>query len=280
MVEDDASGDSHETPRTPVAISGAGRQYLSGQANAPALRVATFNIQVGIGSRRLRHMLTHSLRYVLPHQQVLSNLDLIAAQLHEFDIVALQETDSGSFRNHQIHQAQYIASRAGMPYCYTQITRDIGRIASISLGLLCRRPCTKLVRHRLPASRHGRGLMEAVFRIGGRDIAVFVTHLSLRKTNRMRQIRFLVPHLNRYADALLMGDLNCEPGSPEFNYLLMHTTLEDMSGRPCTFPSWHPKRRLDHILITDKLAVEDLHTMPFICSDHLPVVAEIHIRKK
>jgi len=240
--------------------------------------VATFNIQVGIGSRRLRHMLTHSLRYVLPHQQVLSNLNLIAAQLHKFDIVALQETDSGSFRNYQIHQAQYIASRAGIPYCYTQITRDIGRIASISLGLLCRYPCTKLIRHRLPASRHGRGLMEAVFRISGREVAVLVTHLSLRKTNRMRQIRFLVQRLNRYPDAILMGDLNCEPGSPEFNYLLMHTALEDMAVRPRTFPSWNPRRRLDHILITNNLAVEGLRAMPFICSDHLPVVAVIRVR--
>jgi len=223
-------------------------------------------------------MLTHSYRYVLPHRQVLTNLNLIADQLKGFDIIALQETDSGSFRTYQIHQAQYIAYRTGMPYYHTQITRDVGRIASISLALLCSQPCEKLIRHRLPASRHGRGLMEAVFRINHRPVAVLVTHLSLRKTNRMRQIRFLVQRLKRYPSAILMGDLNCEPGSTEFSYLLEHTMLQNVADRPCTFPSWQPQRRLDHILATGDLAVEHLHTMPFVCSDHLPVFADIRPR--
>ncbi len=249
---------------------------LETASQAARLRIATFNIQVGIGSRYPRHMLTYSFRYVLPHRQVLSNLNLIAGQLRGFDIIALQETDTGSFRNYQIHQAQYIASRARIPYCYTQVTRGISHFASISLGLLCRYPCTRLIRHRLPASRHGRGLMEAVFRVEDRELAVFVTHLSLRKANRMRQMRFLAQRLNRYPDAILMGDLNCEPGSVEFKYLLMHSKLEYSASGPDTFPSWKPRRRLDHILATHSLALEGLRTMPFICSDHLPVTAEIH----
>ncbi len=244
----------------------------------PLLRAATFNIQAGIGSRRLRHILTHSFRYVLPHRQVLSNLNLIAGQLKDFDIVALQESDSGSFRTRHIHQAQYIAYHANMPYCHTQVTRDIGRIASIGLGLLCHDPCVRLIRHRLPASRHGRGLMEAVLCINGREIAVFITHLSLKKSNRARQIQFLVQRLNRYRSAILMGDLNCGPKALEFNYLLDHTTLEDPSDHPRTFPSWRPQRCLDHILATNDLAVRHLRTIPFICSDHLPVAAEIYLR--
>ncbi len=246
--------------------------------DTPLLRVATFNIQAGIGSRRLRHVLTHSFRYVLPHRQVLANLNLIAGQLKGFDIVALQESDSGSFRTRHIHQAQYIAYHTGMPYCHTQITRDIGRIASISLGLLCHDPCTRLLRHRLPASRHGRGLMEAVLRINDREIAFFVTHLSLKKSSRVRQMQFLAQRLNRYRSAILMGDLNCGPNAPEFNHLLTHTALERPSDYPCTFPSWRPQRHLDHILATGDLAVRHLRTIPFICSDHLPVIAEIYIR--
>jgi len=239
--------------------------------------VATFNIQAGIGSRRFRHMLTYSFRYVLPHRQALTNLNLIAEQLKNFDIIALQESDSGSFRTQQIHQAQYIAYRTGMPYCHTQITRDVGRIASISLGLLCRYPCTKMIQHRLPASRHGRGLMEAAVRIKDREIGIFVTHLSLKKSSRQRQIQFLIQHLNYYPSAILMGDLNCEPDSPEFRYLLAHTTLRQAPDHPYTFPSWRPQRQLDHILATEDLTIKHLHTMPFICSDHLPVIAEIHV---
>jgi len=201
---------------------------------------------------------------------------MIAEQLKDFDIIALQETDSGSFRTNQLHQAQYIAYRTGMPHCYTQITRDVGRIASISLGLLCRFPCTRLIQHRLPASKHGRGLMEAVLRVNGREIALFITHLSLKKSSRIQQIRFLIQHLKRYQHAILMGDLNCEPNSPEFSYLFAHSDLKDLPDHPYSFPSWHPQRRLDHILATNNLTVKHLHAIPFVCSDHLPVIAEIH----
>jgi len=253
------------------------RKSLNRFADIPPLRVATFNIQAGIGSRHLRHVLTHSFRYLLPHRQLLANLNLIAGQLKDFDIIALQESDSGSFRTRQIHQAQHIAYRTGMPYCYTQITRDVGRIASISLGLLCHDPCTRLLRHRLPASRHGRGLMEGVLHINNREIALFITHLSLKKSNRIRQMKFLAQRLNRYQSAILMGDLNCEPDASEFSYLLTHTSLEPPSDNPRTFPSWRPQRQLDYILATGDLTVKHLRTIPFICSDHLPVIAEIDI---
>jgi len=223
----------------------------------------------------MRHVLTHSFRYALPHRQVLANLNLIAEQLKDFDIIALQESDSGSFRTRHIHQAQYIAYRTGMPYCHTQITRDVGRIASISLGLLCHYPCTRLLRHRLPASRHGRGLMEAVLRINDMEIALFITHLSLKKSSRTQQMQFLIQRLNRYQSAILMGDLNCEADASEFKHLLTHTALEPSSDNPRTFPSWRPQRQLDHILATGDLAVKHLRTIPFICSDHLPVIAEI-----
>jgi len=253
------------------------RKSLNSPTDTPLLRVATFNIQAGIGSRHLRHVLTHSFRYVLPHRQMIANLNLIAGQLKDFDVIALQESDSGSFRTLHIHQAQYIAYRTGMPYCHTQITRDVGRIASISLGLLCQYPCTRLLRHRLPASRHGRGLMEAVLHINGMEIALFITHLSLKKSNRTKQVQFMIKRLNRYRNAILMGDLNCEPDASEFNRLLTQTALEHPSDNPRTFPSWQPQRQLDHILATSGLAVRHLHVIPFICSDHLPVIAEIHL---
>ncbi len=240
--------------------------------------MATFNIQAGIGSRRPRHLLTYSHRYVLPHRQLLANLGLIAEQLADFDIVALQETDSGSFRTHHIHQAEYIAFKSGMPHCHTQVTRAISRVARISLGLLSRFPCIHLERHRLPASRHGRGLMEAVLNVHGRELAVFVTHLSLRQASRMRQMDFLIRRLNRHDSALLMGDLNCEPGSPEFRHLLAATRLSPPRHAPATFPSWRPARRLDHILGTPDIAFHGLSAMPFVCSDHLPVAATLSLQ--
>jgi len=223
-------------------------------------------------------MLTYSFRYVLPHRQAISNLDRIADQLVPFDIVGLQEADCGSFRSHQIQQAQYIAYRANLPYCYTQTTRDIGAIASIGLGLLSRFPSLHIERHRLPASRHGRGLMETVFQFSGLEVALFVTHLSLKKSSRVRQMQYIAQQMGKYEHAILMGDMNCEPDSEEFSQLLAQASLQTDIHSPPTFPSWQPQRRIDHILTRGKPEIISLSPLLFIGSDHLPVIAEIKIQ--
>ncbi|PIO90851.1 MAG: endonuclease [Zetaproteobacteria bacterium CG06_land_8_20_14_3_00_59_53] len=239
------------------------------------LKLASFNIQAGIGSRRMRHMLTYSFRYVLPHRQAIANLDRIAEKMRGFDLVGLQEADCGSFRSNQVQQAQYIALRADIPFCLTQVTRDIGNIASIGLGLLSRYPCIHSERHRLPASRHGRGLLETVFHINGRDMAVFVTHLSLKQSSRVRQFHHIAQHMQQHKHAILMGDLNCEPDSSEFMMFLNESGLHQPPASPTTFPSWQPQRRIDYILTRGEPRVSNLEAMPFVGSDHLPIIADI-----
>ncbi|MDX8391834.1 MAG: endonuclease/exonuclease/phosphatase family protein [Mariprofundaceae bacterium] len=248
---------------------------MSDAFTGQTLRLASFNIQAGIGTRRMRHMLTYSFRYVLPHRQVVSNLERIAQQMRNFDIVGLQEADCGSFRSRQIKQAQYIAERAYFPYCHSQVTRDVGAIASIGLGLMSRFPCTYLKRHKLPASRHGRGLMEAVFQIENCDLAIFVTHLSLKQSSRSRQLRYIARQLKQHKNAILMGDMNCDPDSDEFHLLLADADMHIPMAAPPTFPSWQPQRRIDHILGRGKARVVKLEVIPFIGSDHLPISAEI-----
>lgn len=225
----------------------------------------------------MRHMLTYSFRYVLPHRQAIANLDHIADRLQKFDMVGLQEADCGSFRSNQIQQAQYIAFRADIPYCLTQVTRDIGAIASIGLALLSRFPCIHVERHKLPASRHGRGLLEAVFHIAGKDVAVFVTHLSLKQSSRIRQLRYIAHRLNDHEHAILMGDLNCEPNSEEFHMLLREAALNASDNTPASFPSWQPQRRIDHVLTRGEPRIISLETVPFVGSDHLPVIAEVEL---
>lgn len=244
-----------------------------------ALRLATYNIQAGIGSRRRRHMLTHSIRYLVPHRHVQLNLDRIAERLSGFDVVGLQEADAGSYRTRYIHQAHYLAAYGHFPYWHSQITREMGRIARMSCSMLSKMPWERMVRHRLPASRHGRVALEVIFRVEEARIALFITHLSLSRASRMRQVRFLAQRINRHSSAVLMGDLNCDPESREFSYLLSHTRLQNFVARPYTFPSWKPRRSLDHILVTDDLLLEELRALPLVCSDHLPLAASVRFRR-
>ncbi|MHB8316123.1 MAG: endonuclease/exonuclease/phosphatase family protein, partial [Acidithiobacillus ferrivorans] len=88
--------------------------------------VTSFNIQVGIGSYRARHMLLHGWKYVMPHGQSLRNLERIALILEETDIAGLNEVDAGSFRSQYINQAGFLADRAHFPYWAQQRTRDFG----------------------------------------------------------------------------------------------------------------------------------------------------------
>ncbi len=242
------------------------------------LRLASYNIQAGIGSHRLHHVVTHGHRYIVPHRDAVANLERIAALLRDFDIVALQEADAGSFRTRNIHQIQYIAELADFPYWHCQITREMGNIARMTLGVLSRIPWQNITQHRLPASRHGRAALEINFEHPDPPLAVIITHLSLGKTSRMRQVQFLSGLINRHAAAILMGDLNCDPDSHEFAWLLSHTRLQNFMARPATFPSWRPVKALDHILATSELILEDLRALPAGYSDHLPVAARLRPR--
>ena len=59
------------------------------------IRLLSFNIQAGTSTARYHHYVTHSWRQVLPHSQRVENLDAIADFVAPFDMVALQEVDSG-----------------------------------------------------------------------------------------------------------------------------------------------------------------------------------------
>lgn len=209
----------------------------------------------------------------MPHGQSLPNLDRIATVLATYDIVAIQEADAGSFRTRYVNQAEYIAEKAGFPVWHSHITGKTGRIARHTNSLLTRIPLTAIQHHRLPASRHGRGLLEARIHINGKKVSIFITHLSLPRRNREQQIRYLTEKINQYDSVILMGDLNCEQGSREFMQLLRHTQLQSNPSSPASFPSWSPMRNLDHILVSKGLSLEELQALPHVLSDHLPVSA-------
>ena len=71
------------------------------------VRLLSFNIQAGTSTARYHHYVTHSWRQVLPHTQRVANLDAIAGLVAPFDMIALQEVDSGSLRSGFITCSNY-----------------------------------------------------------------------------------------------------------------------------------------------------------------------------
>lgn len=239
------------------------------------LTLASFNIQTGLSTASYGDYITGSWRHIWPSQKRLPNLNRIAHLLRPFDIVGLQEVDGGGARSHHIVQTQYLAEKAGFAHWHNQINRRIGNLALHSNGLLSRIKPDTVHDYKLPGLP-GRGAVMARFgRTGSRALYVCVLHLALGRRARLRQLGFVSALIDNLPYVIVMGDLNCEPDSPELKFLTRHTLLTDPVLEIKTFPSWQPHRMLDHILVTPGLKVERVHAIHCACSDHLPIAMEL-----
>lgn len=249
----------------------------AGDTGGEQLRILSYNIQFGIAYTRYHHYFTRSWRHVLPYTGRQSNLDSIASFIGGFDIVGLQEADAGSMRSHYINQIEYLARRARFANWYAQTNRDLGQLAKHSLGLLSRPSPREVVGYRLPGRIPGRGVMLARYACNKHSLLVGVVHLSLGQRARQRQLAYLARQVTRHEHVILMGDFNCRVDSAEFQKLLNDTHLCSPERELHTFPSWLPKRGLDHILVTPELIVERAHVYDLAYSDHLPIALDIRL---
>jgi len=104
--------------------------------------------------------------------------------------------------------------------------------------------------------------------------ALAVTHLSLGVASRRMQLDFLGELLSGPKRLVLMGDFNCAADAPELAGLYRRTALSPPPAALATFPSWNPKRSLDHVL-TAGFVVEDYRAVPAAGSDHLAVAMSL-----
>lgn len=239
------------------------------------LKLLSFNIQVGINTKRYHHYLTRSWQHVLPTAGRETNLQRIGELISHYDLVALQEADGGSLRSNYRNQVEHLAQLGQFPYWYQQLNRNLGRLAQHSNGVLSRFEPHKVAKHPLPGPP-GRGAMLLEFGQGKDALAVVVMHLALGAKVRTRQLAYIRELLDDYQHHVLMGDMNTHAVE-----LLEHSPLRDMGfiapQVEATFPSWKPQKCLDHILISPNLALEKVEVLPTPISDHLPVAVEIRL---
>ena len=239
------------------------------------LRLLSYNIQVGISSTRFRHYVTQSWRHVLPNISSFSNLDQIARLISDFDIVALQEVDAGSFRSFFVNQVEYLARRGKFPYWYFQTNRNLGKFAQHSNGLLSKLAPQEIIEHKLPGVIPGRGVMEVRYGSVDNPLVVLLVHLGLGRRARLRQLAYLSRLVNEHRHAIVMGDFNCQTQSEEMTNLLNHTELCEPAKKLLTFPSWRPLRNIDHILVSASIQTRNVEVLPYALSDHLPIAIEV-----
>jgi endonuclease/exonuclease/phosphatase family metal-dependent hydrolase len=241
------------------------------------LRLLSFNIQAGTSTARYHHYVTHSWRQVLPHSQRVENLDAIAGLVAPYDMVGLQEVDSGSLRSGYVNQSRYLANQASMPFWCHQSNRKVGTVAYAGNGLLSRYEPDSVVEHRLPGVIPGRGTLLARFGQGCYGLDVAVVHLALGKRARIQQLRFLARELDSGRHLVVMGDFNTQVDSDPVRKFREVLALRAPTRGLATYPSWQPQRAIDHILVSQSLQVGAAEVLDVTYSDHCPVALEIEL---
>lgn len=244
---------------------------------AHKLRLLSYNIQVGIASTRPHHYVTRSWRHLLPASKRFETLDQIAQCISDYDIVALQELDAGSHRTGFIDLTEYLADRAGFPFWYHQLNRDLGRWAQHGNGLLSRYRPSEVIEHKLPGVIPGRGGLVARFGRNDNPLIILLVHLALGRRARERQLEYICDLVNAHEHVIVMGDWNTGAGSPEMAKVFNTTRLREPEEVLHTFPSWRPNRSIDHILVTPGIEVSRCHVLHHTFSDHLPIAMEVKL---
>jgi endonuclease/exonuclease/phosphatase family metal-dependent hydrolase len=136
-----------------------------------------------------------------------------------------------------------------------------------------------------------RGALWAAIDIGGVELHVVNTHLSLLSRERVVQAEALLAGgwlshpACRGVPLVLLGDLNAVPRSRAYARLVRR--LRDVQrgrvgARPRpTFPGRWPLLRIDHILVSPGVEVRQVEVRQGpterVASDHLPLLAELRI---
>lgn len=239
------------------------------------LRLLSYNIQVGIAAAGFRDYVFHGWKHLLPCTQRLNNLHRIARMIRGFDMVGLQELDSGSLRSGFINHAEYLAREAKFPHWCDKTNRKLWKVARHSMGLLSKYAPTGISRHDLPARLPGRGALMVSFGNRENPLVLVLAHLSLSRSARCFQMEYLSGLIRGYKHVILMGDLNCSPDSRELSRFLHETNLCMPYSDLFTYPSWNPKKNLDHILVSPTITTGPVEVLNYALSDHLPITMEI-----
>lgn len=195
------------------------------------------------------------------------------------DIVCLQEALRWKTWPHDL--IRQLASSLGMQSCFRSAMR--GRAGQFGNALLAKcvridAAFTDLVnareRRQPRLAFEKRVLISSECRLLGNDVLVGCMHWGLdpvdRRTNAEQVLQLL---RSTGAPAVVMGDLNAEPGASEVVRLLESEGMA-RAETACTFPSHAPSRTIDHILFR---GFTPLHAcaVQTDASDHLPVVADL-----
>jgi len=249
---------------------------INDETTTRQLRLLTYNIQVGIKTSTFPEYVTGGWKHLLPSRARQQNLEQIASLLAPYDIVALQEVDRGSMRTSFINQVEYLATKANFPFSYHQLNRNLGRFAQHGNGVLSRFEPSLVVDYKLPGFVPGRGAILIQLGQGENSLAIVVMHLALSRRAQRLQLSYIMEFMAGYKHFVLMGDLNCVAENLVwFEEKFAKLGLQSIGENMHTFPSWRPRRGIDHVIVSSELQVKSAEVLNCVYSDHRPIAVDI-----
>jgi len=199
-------------------------------------------------------------------------------QLHP-DIIGLQEVHRGTWQSRFHDQLAELSRLTKMKGFFAPSYVQYG--GGFGNAILTRGELVAEIVHPLPSMGEPRTLIEALIRIDGQPINVYVTHLttwgSLNAKNRAEQLVCLGRHVqtSRYP-YILLGDFNNIADSPEIARF-RHENRSQLCGVEIgnTFHSIFGNRRIDYIFADRGWAFANPRVPQIGPSDHWPVVADL-----
>ena len=248
----------------------AARLPTSSLAGKKTLRVMTYNIHVGVGMDKK-----------LDLQRI---AEVINAE-HP-DLVGLQEVDRGVKRTEGKDEIVELAQLTLMNYAFAHNLDYQG--GQYGVAILSRFPIRQTDHRKYENRREAerRGMIRVEVEFAGRTINFVTTHLDYQfEDGRVFETEQMLKFLEGIKGPLIVvGDFNDEPSGDA--YKLMLAGFEDawivakIKEQGLSYPADKPLKRIDYIFTrrSDRLEVKRPRLVTTLASDHLPVVADIHIR--
>ena len=216
------------------------------------------------------------------------DLERIAALIREqqADLVALQEVERGTQRTQRRDLPAELAQLTGLDVRFARNLPYQG--GEYGTAVLSRFPIRRVAHTPLTMIGQGeqRGAQQVWVDIGGTEVLFINTHLDHRREPAERErsveeIRALVAAAGP-VPVIVAGDFNASPDSPAI--ATMRGFLTDVwaavgQGPGHTIPVRKPTRRIDYIWTSRHFVPERMAVLASEASDHLPIVAQLTLRR-
>lgn len=205
------------------------------------------------------------------------------------DILALVEVDKGSFRSKK-NRVLFFKEKLNMTSFVKKVKYPINGWLKLMhyIPILNKQTNAILSKYKFSNVKYhylSNGVKRVAIEVTincPKKVTLLLGHLACGYKTRKKQLEELAEIISSIKNPVIfMGDFNTFKGKKELKNLMKKTGLKDKAklDRPhLTFPSWHPMKRLDYVLVSPEIKVKKYKVLKYKFSDHMPLFIEFTIK--